>query len=83
MSAWEKPDFGEPDRAHFEFEKFTSFGQELEQEVAELRAAVGSEPYVGRPKEAKVPELLSERQQKIADASTFLSTLDLSLAVAS
>ena len=76
MSNWEKPDFGQPDRAHFNFEEFIAFGQSLEHEVAEFRTMVGSEPYTPPPKAEQTPKQMSEREQKLANAASFLNTLD-------
>lgn len=83
MPGWEKPNFGEPDRAHFDFDKFSAFELELEQEVAQLSAAAGIEPYSPPPKVEKEPPAPSERELMLSRTAAFLADSESLFQIAS
>ena len=80
---WIPPNHGSPERSQFDYEEFSLFEKQLEAEVAELRAVVGTEPYTASQKPEKTPEPMSEREQRMANAAAFMQNLELSLPEAS
>lgn len=83
MSAEDFPDFGGHDRAHFDFEAFVVHEKQLEEDVAEMRAITGSEPYIPPPKPEKLSEPEPSRADKVDSAAKFLASLDDLLLIAS
>lgn len=83
MSAEDFPDFGGHDRAHFDFEAFSIHEKQLEEDMAELRAITGSEPYTPPPRAEKVAEPEPSRSDKLDSAAKFLASLDDLLPIAS
>jgi hypothetical protein len=79
MSNWEKPNFGDHDRKHFDFAKFSAFTDQLIQDEEEIRAAAQLEPYSPpkRPEAVvETPEILT-REQKLERAASFMADLNL------
>lgn len=74
---WNPPDYGNADRAHFDFQRFEQDQQALAEEVAVLRTQLGSEPYKPQPRQAEAAtETEPTRQDKMTRAAGFLASMD-------
>lgn len=74
---WTPPDYGNADRAHFDFQQFEQDQQALAEEVAALRTQLGTEPYTPQPRQAETAiDTGPTRQDKMERAADFLASID-------